>query len=181
MKLITFPEKELLLRPITAASAADLLPLMRACYTPVYEHLWEDAGHWYVNKMFSEAAVLQDLQVPDAPYWVVEWQGRPAGILRLNLLKPCPDQREVTGLKLHRIYLHPRTHRQGVGRALIAFIIEYAQKLGRQIVWLEAMDTQTSALRFYETVGFETKGTFRLDYTRMYPAMRGMIRMTVEV
>jgi ribosomal protein S18 acetylase RimI-like enzyme len=61
------------------------------------------------------------------------------------------------------------------------FLFKKARQLDRQIVWLEAMDTQTEALRFYETMGFETKGQFRLSFDRMHTELRGMVRMVAEV
>lgn len=182
MDIINFPEKELWLRPITSASVANVKALMQSCYSPVYQHLWEDGGQWYLDTTFSESAVLLDLQESDSPYWIIEWRGQPAGILRLNLYKACPNlTKEVKALKLHRIYLHPRTHRQGIGRTLMEFILKYAQQLDREVVWLEAMDTQTDALKFYEKMGFETKGAFRLDFDRMHSQLRGMVRMVAAV
>lgn len=175
---ISFPEKELLLRPVTAQNATSINPLMLSCYPSVYQHLWEDQGEWYVDTTFSQEAVLKEIQEETAPYWIVEWKGEASGILRLITEQTCPDlSPDHKALKLHRIYLHPRTHRQGIGRQLMAFVFNYARQNNRDFVWLEAMDTQTDAIKFYEKMQFETTGTFRLSFERMHPHLRGMLRM----
>lgn len=167
--------------PVTEENAAKILPLMQACYPPVYAHLWEDGGKWYLNETYREEAVLKDLAEADAPYWMVHWEGSPVGILRWNLHLSCVDYPEEAGLKLHRIYLHPRTHGQGIGRQLLALTDAEARRLGKALVWLEAMDTQQAAQGFYEKMGYQVTGTLRLSFERMHEHYRGMIRMTNRV
>jgi ribosomal protein S18 acetylase RimI-like enzyme len=151
---------------------------MQACYPPVYAHLWPDGGKWYLNETYREEAVLKDLAEADAPYWIVQWEGSPVGILRWHRHQPCPDYPEVAGLKLHRIYLHLRTHGLGIGRQLMALADAEAHCLGKALVWLEAMDTQQAAQGFYEKMGYQVTGTFRLSFSRMPEHYRGMVRMT---
>jgi diamine N-acetyltransferase len=168
---------QLVLRAVQLAKAAEVYPLMAACYPPVYAHLWEDGGQWYLEHVFSETAVLRDLAEADAPYWFVEWQGQRVGILRLCLHQPSPEFPDGNALKLHRIYLHPAAHGLGVGQALMEYTLAQARLLHKAAIWLEAMDTQTAALGFYEKQGYTTYATFRLTFERMHPHLRGMVRM----
>ena len=163
--------------PVTEENAATILPLMQACYPPVYAHLWEDGGEWYLNETYREEAVLRDLAEADAPYWIVHWEGSPAGILRWNLHLSCQDYPEEAGLKLHRIYLHPSTHGNGLGRQLLTLTDTEARRLGKTLVWLEAMDTQQAAQGFYEKMGYRVTGTLRLSFARMHDHFKGMVRM----
>lgn len=103
------------------------------------------------------------------------------GVLRLNLDKESPDYPACPALKLHRLYLHPRTHGHGIGRALVDFTLAKARELNKAYLWLEAMDTQPAALAFYKKMDFETTGTFRLTFEQMDEHWRGMVRMTREV
>lgn len=167
--------------PITSHNAAEILPLMQACYPPVYQHLWEDQGDWYLQRTYGINSVLEDLAKPDAPYWIVQWQTAPAGILRLQLHERTPDFPGQQALKLQRIYLHPSTHGQGIGRQLMEFAFAQAIELGKGMVWLEAMDTQQTAQAFYHKMGFRTTGTLRLPFVRMHSHYRGMIRMTKDL
>ena len=168
---------QLVLRAVQLAKAAEVYPLMAACYPPVYAHLWEDGGQLYLEHVFSETAVLRDLAEADAPYWFVEWQGQRVGILRLCLHQPSPEFPDGNALKLHRIYLHPAAHGLGVGQALMEYTLAQARLLHKAAIWLEAMDTQTAALGFYEKQGYTTYATFRLTFERMHPHLRGMVRM----
>lgn len=169
------------LTAIEAAEAPLLLPLMKACYPPVYAHLWGDGGGWYLKESYDVPALLTDLAEADAPYYWVKWQGQPVGILRMQVNQESPDFPGVPALKLQRIYLHPRVHGKGIGRAVMDFVAEAAVRLQKSIVWLEAMDTQVSAHQFYEKMDFRKTGNFRLTYERMHPHYRGMVRMTKEL
>lgn len=166
------------LEPVTEDNAATILPLMQACYPPVYAHMWADGGEWYLRETYCVEAVLKDLSEIEAPYWIVHWEGNPVGILRWRRHKPCVDYPDKVGLKLHRIYLHPSTHGQGVGRQLMAATDAEARSLGKALVWLEAMDTQEAAQGFYEKMGYRVTGTLRLSFSRMHEKYRGMVRMT---
>jgi ribosomal protein S18 acetylase RimI-like enzyme len=134
-----------------------------------------------MQETYGEKAVLRELADARARYWIVHWQGASVGILRLNLDQESPDHPGRPALKLHRVYLHPRTHGHGIGRTLMDFTLAKARELNKAYVWLEAMDTQAAALAFYKKMGFETTGTFRLTFEQMEGHWRGMVRMTREV
>lgn len=178
--MVTLTNK-LKLVPVEARDADQMLPLMRACYPPVYAHLWEDNAAWYLQETYNAQRVMEDLQRPASTYDWVEWDGEAVGILWLHLQEQSPDFRGESALKLQRIYLHPKVHGKGIGKSVVQFVVDRAREMQNRLVWLEAMDTQLSAHRFYEKVGFAETGTFRLTYERMHPHYRGMIRMTRKV
>ncbi|MEL6971506.1 MAG: GNAT family N-acetyltransferase [Bacteroidota bacterium] len=167
--------------PVSAQQADQMHPLMTACYPPVYAHLWEDGANWYLRETYNAKRVRQDLQKPASPYYWVHWDGEAVGILWLHEEECSPDFPDQPALKLQRIYLHPKVHGNGIGKAVVEYVVGQAEKLNKQIVWLEAMDTQESAHQFYEKVGFRKSGTFRLTFERMHPHYRGMVRMTRSV
>ena len=41
-------------------------------------------------------------------------------------------------------------------------------------IWLEAMECQPQAKRFYEKMGFELAMTYQLDFEMMFPEYRGI-------
>lgn len=169
---------KLTLIPVHEGNASLVEPLMTRCYPPVYAHLWEDAAKWYLQKTYNQEQALQDAQLQDAPYYLVRWQEDYAGILWYKLHDQSPDFPDLPALKLQRIYLHPNTHGNGIGRAIMDYVSEKASQLDKRLVWLEAMDTQLTAHSFYERMGYQKTGTYRLDFTRMHPHYRGMVRMS---
>lgn len=169
---------ELRLVPVQEENAGQVYGIMVACYPPVYAHLWQDAGKWYLQNMYNRQQVIADASNPDSPYFIVEWEESPIGILWYKKHDASPDHPNSPGLKLQRIYLAPSTHGKGIGRLITNFVAEEANRLGKELVWLEAMDTQESAHRFYEKMGYRKAGTYRLTFEHMHPHYRGMVRMT---
>ncbi|MEL6655272.1 MAG: GNAT family N-acetyltransferase [Bacteroidota bacterium] len=167
--------------PVSNQQADQMHALMTACYLPVYAHLWEDGANWYLQETYNAERVRQDLQKPASPYYWVYWDGEAVGILWLHEEERSPDFPGLSALKLQRIYLHPKVHGNGIGKAVVQYVVEEALRLGKEMVWLEAMDTQLSAHQFYEKVGFRKSGTFRLTFERMHQHYRGMVRMTRSV
>ena len=49
------------------------------------------------------------------------------------------------------------------------------------LLWLEVMDSQDPAIRFYESLGFSIVGDFRLGYELMFEHFRGMYTMAKEI
>lgn len=155
-----------------------VLPLMTRCYPPVYAHMWQDESSWYLNNTYHREQVLCDAQRPDAPYYLVKWKEDYAGILWYKMHDQSPDFPETPAFKLQRIYLHPDTHGNGIGRAIMDYVSDKARTLGKDLIWLEAMDTQLTAHMFYKKMGYRPTGFYQLDFTRMYPNYRGMVRMS---
>ena len=56
-------------------------------------------------------------------------------------------------------------------------VYDRALRYGRRRVWLEAMDSQAQALRFYEKEGFTHLASYTLDAPLMHPHYRGMLRL----
>ena len=154
---------------------------MKRIYPPIYRHLWEDGAEWYLENVYSEPSVRTDLEDQEAPWWLVKDGEATIGTMRLRLHAICPARPGEEALLLHRIYLDPEVIGRGIGRQLMILAEEIARSLDKEWIWLEAMDSQESAIRFYEKAGFSKAQTFRLTYQKMHPHLRGMFRMMKQV
>lgn len=168
---------DLYLQPIQAEDHIRHLALMGRIYPPAFAYLWPDAGAWYVDRTHNQAALLRDLAEPDAPYHHVYYQGKLVGIYRLKLNAPCPDFPAKSALKLDRVYLDDEIRGQGVGTALMDYTKAEARRLGRELLWLERMDTNEATINFYRKCGFQRGSDFRLTFDLMYEQYRGMCRL----
>lgn len=172
---------ELFLVPICLEDQLSLLRLMRRIYLPVYNHLWEDAGDAYLLKTFGGENFTKEMEDANGDYYFVLQGNKPIGILRIRRATPLIDFASEPAMKLHRIYLDPSTQGQGIGKKIIQWCIDQARQAGAKILWLEAMDTQIPALRFYEKLGFQTSGHFELIADKVIPKYCGMIRMYLRI
>ncbi|KAK6531878.1 hypothetical protein TWF694_003043 [Orbilia ellipsospora] len=61
---------------------------------------------------------------------------------------------DVKRCEMKRLYTLPSTRGQGVGRELVREILDVAQELGYDEMYLDTLSTMTAALRMYEKYGF---------------------------
>ena len=169
--------EKIFLEPIQLTDQEMLLQLMSRIYPAVYHHLWFDMGQWYVQKIYSAENLGSELEDDHARYYFVYFEGKQVGVLRTLLQESMPGFSEEIMVKIHRIYLDPAVHGNGIGKELFKWIeSEFCLEWGLPL-WLETMDTQQEAIGFYEKMGFEKAGRFRLDFELMKPEFRGMFYM----
>ena len=171
----------LCLAPIRPEDHQVHLALMQRIYPPAFAYLWPDEGAWYIDHVHGKQAFLRDLDTPDTPYYHVYHHEQLVGIFRLKLHVPCPDAPELRALKLDRLYLADEVRGQGIGQALMAYTLEETRRLGKEIIWLDRMDSNEATIRFYRKLGFTECGQFRLPFEQMYPKYRGMWRVLLKV
>jgi GNAT superfamily N-acetyltransferase len=165
------------LRTITLNDAASLLKLMHTIYIPPYKHLWQVSGLWYVQNTFNSVVLKEELSEKNAAYYFVEYRNKRIGILRIIHNVPYKDFENKKTSKLHRIYLDPIVHGKGIGKLLMDWSTQEAIDNSSQLLWLEAMDTQEQALKFYKKLGYQIAGDFKLEFELMHTHLRGMYRM----
>lgn len=172
---------DLSLQPVALKDQEKLFHLMMKIYRPVYQHLWFDDGSHYVASQFNAQQLQKELSSPDAFYYFVLHKEEPIGILRFLKHTTTSAIKETNTTKLHRIYLDPSVHGQGIGKALMHWLIDFSITQNQQSIWLECMDTQLAAYHFYKQLGFTIVEPFRLDSPTMRSEMRGMLLMKLDL
>jgi [ribosomal protein S18]-alanine N-acetyltransferase len=112
---------------------------------------------WYENELQRpDICYVYVLRMPDAPvagfcaFWKVE------------------DQ-----IHINNLAIHPAVRRRGLGRVLLARVLEEAAVLGAPQAILEVRRSNTAARRLYEGAGFELVGVRTAYYTN--PIEDGLI------
>lgn len=131
--------------------------------------------------MYAKDSLKEDLKDPDSRYYFVSYNDETIGILRLLLNNPLPGSGTANGVKLHRIYLDPTILGKGIGRKIMAWVENTFCCGEGSLLWLEVMDSQDPAIRFYKSLGFSIVGDFRLGYELMFEHFRGMYTMAKEI
>ncbi len=89
---------------------------------------------------------------PDARYYVVEQDGLVvggAGFARLH-----GSRAEDAVCELRKMYFLPRARGQGIGRALLALLLDEMRAAGFRRCYLETTRQMTAAQRLYRAAGF---------------------------
>ena len=167
--------KTIQLQEIILEDVSELNELMASIYPPSYKHLWkqEDCS-WYLNKCYGLTNLKKELEDKEARYFFVIHNSKKIGILRFIFnqhLKAYPNK-SIT--YLHRIYLAQEAQSQGVAQKLFKWFEKQAMKKNNFHIWLEVMDTQEQALKFYKKQGFIQISSRQLDFIRIHEHLRGM-------
>lgn len=93
----------------------------------------------------------------DAMFLVVEEKGRILGYCGLLMV---PDEGDVTNVAVRR-----DRQREGIGHFLMDSLVRLASERGVRSIHLEVRESNKTALRLYERMGFIQDGTRRHYYT----------------
>jgi ribosomal protein S18 acetylase RimI-like enzyme len=126
-------------------------------YREHYLHLWENQIPTYLKVSFTEQVVRQELNDSNCLNFLVKHQNKNAGILKISLDQGWGKWAAKEALYLHRIYLLKDTTGKNIGKKVLDFIRNEAQKRGKKIIWLEAMK-KGRAKNFYQKNGYEIIG-----------------------
>lgn len=164
----------LILKPIQLNDQSILYRLMDEIYRDSYRYIWKDQGDWYLNLIYNPETLRKELSRDRSHYFFVEADDRKIGILKYDF-PFSPRELEIPeSMKLHRLYLHQDFHGKGIAQLLVDHCEEVARENNLKSIWLEAMECQPQAKRFYEKMGFELVMTYQLDFETMHPQYRGI-------
>ncbi len=147
------------LRDAGAADAAALALVAQASFLGSFVGTLrgEDIlGH--CSSQLSESKFAKYLALPDSRFALAEVKGAPVGYAMLYP-PDLPMELRAGDIELKRIYVLPRFHGAGVGRALMDWSLQRARDLGMRRLLLGVYEGNAAALAFYARHGFETCGT----------------------
>jgi ribosomal protein S18 acetylase RimI-like enzyme len=109
----------------------------------------------YLRETWEEAWEDVSVTVREGVALIAEEDGRAVGFVFCSLGERGRRTAHVTD-----IYVRPDTRRRGIGRALLAELVEPAREAGLGHVSLEVLVRNTDARRLYERLGFVPVDTF---------------------
>ena len=172
---------QLQLQPITLEDQPVLFELMQRVYPPAYAHFWQDQGSWYLNSLYTLDNLKKELQEEGSYYYFVRFREsedsntyKNIGIFKIIENCTYPEQSNTLSFKVHRIYLDNNIQGKGIGKKLMLYAQERAQKTGHQLIWLDAMDQHPQAMAFYHSLGYTKGGLQHLDFELLHDVYRPM-------
>lgn len=169
------------LQVVTTSDCEELYSLMKEVYTPAYQHFWKDNGNWYIEKQYSEKNVKKELLEKKTAYYFVIYQGKKIGNFRVLWDKKLQGLKNMKTLKLHRIYLHPKTRGNGIGKTLLTWLENKAKQKNYELIWLDAMDEQPEAFQFYKKQGYIYHSHEFLDFELLHNQVRKMSQLYKKI
>ena len=164
---------ELSLEAVVIEHHQKLEQLISKIYTPAYSHLWTDSGKEYLEAIYSKENLEKELQDASSQYYFVNFKGQSIGIFRF--IKAYNKGIGSASIKLDRIYLNNATQGKGIGTQLIKWL---EKEYTSHKIWLEVMDTQHLAIKFYEKLGYQIVDKTQLTFSKIIPRYKGMFLMS---
>lgn len=169
MKQVLSPILDLNLIPIKPDDQRSLFTLMDEVYRYTYRQIWSDEGEWYVNLIYGQENLEKELGRSRSHYFFVEWKNEKIGILKYDFPFSPKELQLPNAMKIHRLYLHHKAHGKGIAPLLMNHCEAIARRHHLETLWLEVMECQVQAKRFYEKCGFAPVYTYQLDFERIFP------------
>jgi hypothetical protein len=152
----------MLIREATPADAPDLTRARQDAWRAAYRGIVPDAvldgldhekeANRWRERLSPPPPGASGGTVPTPPpkNFVAELDGRVVGFCGGG---PCRDEDLEYDGELYAIYIHPRWHGQGIGRALLERMARWLRWLGcrRMLIWV--LEDNAPARRFYESLG----------------------------
>ncbi len=145
----------LTVRKAEIADAALLSEMGYASYRHHFAPLWREPAELeaFLRQEYSPAVIEQSLQ-SEAGSWFIAQNAAPVGFAKVSWHRAV-DEHGPAGTLLHKLYLLPGETRKGYGEQLLAEIERLAQQRGERFIWLEVLDANPNARRFYHRLGFK--------------------------
>lgn len=119
-------------------------------------HHWLDADmlRIYLDREYAIPALQQSLRKFDN-YWFIalDEEDAPVGFAKLCWNRPIENEAQ-TGAQLQKIYLLPGKTGQGYGEQFFADLVQRAKDRGETFLWVEVLELNSQAYRFYLRQGF---------------------------
>jgi GNAT superfamily N-acetyltransferase len=160
--------------PCSIENAKTVSDVAIRSYKDFYLHLWHDNGDWYIDHSFSQSVFEKEIQDRNHAFFLLKEKENTVGFLKLNIDELLKGYEQYNCIELERIYLIKSATGKGYGRQAMEFCFDYAKKLQKEIIWLKAMDT-SSAVLFYELLGFKHCDNLCLDFSQMKEEFRRMV------
>lgn len=145
-------------------------------YKDHYMHIWAQNKNFYIDLSFSVEAITRDMEAGNIDYFLISLKEEPIGLIKINVDKALKQYPATEAMEIEKIYLKNEAVGYGIGSKAIDYIIQFAKKKNKKVLWLNVMTT-SKAFHFYQKLGFEAVGIYNLEYKDLKPEYREMLIM----
>ncbi|AIR04543.1 MULTISPECIES: GNAT family N-acetyltransferase [Cedecea] len=141
-------------------------PLLAALGSTSYRYHFEQ--YWvsdeelqaFIEQEYAQDTLAESLADPTVSWFIAEAE-KPVGFTKISWNRPVPEH-SFAGALLNKLYLAPGETGKNYGRLLFEEVLQLAQKREQSYLWLEVLEGNLGARRFYQAQGMRhlTSETF---------------------
>jgi len=151
-----------------APCKAEQLTLLREISMSTYRDTFAESNsevlmQQYFNDALTSEKLLKEFNALGSEFYFIYLDGEVAGYLKVNVDDAQTEDVDKNGLEVERFYISKSYLRNGLGKSLMTFACELAERLGKTSVWLGVWENNFSALAFYKAQGFYKIGEHPFD------------------
>ena len=113
----------------------------------------------YLIEAYHLEKLKREMMNSNSRFFFIYLDNQIVGYLKVNIDSAQTEKIDENGLEVERIYIRKEYKRHALGRQLLEFAIDLANKERRKLIWLGVWEENENALRFYQTFGFRQIGT----------------------
>ena len=139
----------------TVADLDRLRKLSLRVFTDAFAHLnTEKTMRAYLDTAYHPDKLRAELETKGSHFFFIVDDGEVCGYLKLNEPGVQSDTGDPDSLEVERIYVESRCKGRGLGRTMLEAAESFARKSGLKSIWLGVWEKNSSAIAFYEKMGF---------------------------
>lgn len=141
------------IRTATLEDVSLLNELACTTYRSHYGKIWISKREMegYFDKEYSYEAIIKSLNDPGESWYLIS-EDKPIGFAKVIWESGIPGI-DKSGVLLSKLYLNDAATGKGYGKQIVEVIMQYSKDRGYQYFWLEVLEQNERACRFYENQG----------------------------
>lgn len=145
----------LVIRQATLADSALLKELGYRIYPAHFKHMWKSESELdnYLECEYSLPVIEQNINDKNISWYIAEID-QPIGFAKLTWQATIPNT-DINGVLLDKLYLSPTKTNQHYGQLMFKKVIDLARSNGKKFLWLEVLEQNERAHRFYKKQGMQ--------------------------
>jgi len=150
---------EIKIEPVGLADLEALTTLSRKTFYDTFrEQNTEENMFLFLQTNFNNYLLKQELLDEKNSFFFAKVNNELAGYLKLSDSEAPTELAGGAALEIARIYCIKERIKQGIGKELIQFTIDFAKSHAKKVIWLGVWEHNERAIHFYQRFGFKKFG-----------------------
>jgi len=146
---------EIKLKKLTLSDLTELKNISQKTYSDAFS--WGNSKEnmiSYLNSALSHKQLKSEINEKQSVFYFAKMDNVTVGYIKINFGSAQTDLKDDDAMELERIYVLEKFQGKKIGKKLLNFVIEIAQKKGLKYLWLGVWEKNEKAINFYKSQGF---------------------------
>jgi len=112
----------------------------------------------YLDYTYDPSKIARSIEKHGNLFFLAFVENVPVGFAKVKKDSLNEQIESVAQMELQKIYVLPYYHGSGAGAALMQAVLDFADEMQPDYIWLDTLISNDRAIRFYEKNGFKKTG-----------------------